>query len=428
MYLNRKRCQLNRIITLLCAWLLGAPCVRGQLKTYVQANTVAIRTIDPADTAFADLVLLGAAIGDARVVMLGEQDHGDAPTFLAKTRIIKYLHEVKGFDVLAFESDFFALNEGWRKAGRSSPALDSFLRYNIFPIWTECDACADLFYRYLPATQATGRPLVVSGFDNQVVLQYSKQNLVHYLDSTFRVLPFGQTTAFRKSFLPYVSSFFRNYRFPEEDARSAAAWQLFNRQANSLLSQLGATAGAGLPAMVLVNLKAFAGELFYRSDHKTMMAYRDGQMAANLRWLLESAYPGKKLMVWAANAHIMDNAQMANLGDYFTFRTMGTAFAADSLLRRQTYILGFTSAQGRAGRLTSTATYKVPAVARNSYESWMGKMPFAFTDFKTLRQQGAFTPFYSKALSFNILADWTQLFDGLFFIHTMYPCTPFEQR
>src|SRR5690348_11659139 len=83
------------------------------IEEYVRNHTSAIQTIDPDQTNFADLLPIGKAIGDARIVFLGEHDHGDAPTFLAKTRLIKYLHEQMGFDVLAFESDFYALTQGW---------------------------------------------------------------------------------------------------------------------------------------------------------------------------------------------------------------------------------------------------------------------------------------------------------------------------
>lgn len=86
-------------------------CVQKDIKQFVVENRVDILSISPDSTDFSDLEAIGKAIGDSRIVMLGEQDHGDAPTFLAKTRLIKYLHEQKGFNVLAFESDFFALNE-----------------------------------------------------------------------------------------------------------------------------------------------------------------------------------------------------------------------------------------------------------------------------------------------------------------------------
>lgn len=104
------------------------------IKQYVQKNIIPITTIEPDSIDYKDLEAIGNAIGDSKVVMLGEQDHGDAPTFLAKTRLIKYLHEKKSFNVLAFESDFFGLNEGWNKLDKSKSSIESFIRDNIFPI------------------------------------------------------------------------------------------------------------------------------------------------------------------------------------------------------------------------------------------------------------------------------------------------------
>lgn len=63
-------------------------------------RAVAVRSIDPGDEDFADLQPIARALRNARIVLLGEATHGDGGTFLAKSRLIKFLHQELGFDVL----------------------------------------------------------------------------------------------------------------------------------------------------------------------------------------------------------------------------------------------------------------------------------------------------------------------------------------
>src|SRR5690349_11526457 len=51
---------------------------------WVKANATPIASTDPANTNFQDLEPLKLAIGNARIVMLGEETHLDGTTFFAK--------------------------------------------------------------------------------------------------------------------------------------------------------------------------------------------------------------------------------------------------------------------------------------------------------------------------------------------------------
>jgi hypothetical protein len=75
---------------------------------WLRHNAIVVRSIHPNDTNFVDLAPLIERIGRARIVLLGEQTHADGATFLAKTRIIRFLHERMGFGVLAWEASLFA--------------------------------------------------------------------------------------------------------------------------------------------------------------------------------------------------------------------------------------------------------------------------------------------------------------------------------
>jgi erythromycin esterase len=149
---------------------------QSRIKNFVVGSARTLYSISISDTNYTDLEVIGHAIGNSRFVMLGEQDHGDAPTFKAKARLIRYLHEKHGFNVLAFESDFFGLTGGYEDVRRTTLNLDSLLQGNLFPIWTTCDQFSDT-WNYLRYSSTTNNPLHLAGIDNQLHGSYTAEHL-----------------------------------------------------------------------------------------------------------------------------------------------------------------------------------------------------------------------------------------------------------
>ena len=116
----------NRYILLLVALL--APSFsfsQKDVKDFIlqQVKEIKYQSFDQNQESFDFLDLL---VKDKKVVFLGAQDPGDAPTIAVKSRIIKHLHQKLGFNVVLFESDFFALND-------SQNSVE-----NIHEYWEEC--------------------------------------------------------------------------------------------------------------------------------------------------------------------------------------------------------------------------------------------------------------------------------------------------
>ena len=70
---------------------------------------IALRTLDPAEP-LDDLEWLDEAIGDARVVAIGESAHYNHEFFRLRHRLLRYLAERHGFGAYAMETGFV---EGW---------------------------------------------------------------------------------------------------------------------------------------------------------------------------------------------------------------------------------------------------------------------------------------------------------------------------
>ncbi len=397
------------------------------IKDYVIKNAVTLKTVSPDSTDDADLKPIGGAIGNAKIVMLGEQDHGDAPTFLAKTRLIKYLHEKKGFNVLAFESDFFALNYGWDRTSKNSPVIDSFILKNIFSVWTTCDACNSLLFKYIPATYTTASPLIITGFDSQQYLNFSYYNMPRILDSTIRAmeLPITREPNYKSEILPVIDSIKRwSVFYPKDTAgieKGIGYLHVIRDQLAGKVNQNNFWLYAidneiGLANEIKETIKAG------RSDDKG----RDARMAANLEWLMRTKFKDQKVIVWAADIHIARNIKISRYYPQMA-ETMGDKFMESIANPEEVYSIGFTSYEGMAGRVGSPG-YEIKNKIRNSFETWFtAKQPYAFVDFKKFNKlnPGYNENFYASPITHFVgEGQWNQVFDGLFFIRDMYRCIP----
>lgn len=101
---------------------------------------------------------LAAAIGDSRIVLLGENGHGVGSITEAKVELVFYLADALGFDVLIFESGFFECGNAGRQA--DLPARDRLYACLRYPF--QHAEALPLF-----STPEAGEALSIEGMDIQ---------------------------------------------------------------------------------------------------------------------------------------------------------------------------------------------------------------------------------------------------------------------
>ncbi len=406
----------------------GHSRAQTDIKRFVQDNAKPVHSLD-FNGPFNDLECIGEAVGDARVVMLGEQSHGDGSAFLAKSRLIRYLHEVKGFNVLAFESDFYGLTAGWSSTGRDSASIRQFLQHHVYPIWSFSDECKELFYKYLPQTHRAGNGIQVAGIDPQMHGAFTKKHLRNRLKAYFEkhqssVAQFQPQQAACLNLTDTVNllnSRPRAYLDSLLQTSFQTRLRQFQSAVKTLCSQMPDNARNSEEYLALKNLDVFASELLEPDQAKSSML-RDEMMSENLKWLVTHRYPDEKIIVWAANRHIMKNSLTAFKKRSLNTGSLGTAFTDDPGLAKQTYVLGITSLMGSSKTIYQKTTFAIP-MTKTGFESWFDPaMQYGFLDMKRSADPIRDTFFSMKARGHGaVTAKWFSVFDGMLYIREMIP-------
>ena len=436
--MNAGRCFSALLVSLTLASAAGAqesprPVVSGEelarRVNWLRQNASPFRTANPADDDYADLAPIGRAIGNAQVVLLGEQSHGDGTVFLAKTRLIRYLHEQLGFDVLAFESGLYDMRVAWDSLKSGENPARAFRR-GVFPIWAGSQQVQPLI-DYLGAQAKGARPLELAGFDSQLTGSASREGLVRDLMSMLSKHPFEITGVNDwRDFRTVIDSVasggvYRN--------KPAAVMQLAYLSELRRIREAAQDWPADDPEVSFwqQNLKSLDGHSRFAFSFSptnrsvTDNNRRDIQMGENLVWLADQRYKGRKIIVWAATFHIARNLpgidtrmpsmtykDLVTMGDV-AWRTLGTRM----------YSIGFVASRGKAGAWMQPQPRLLPEVPRESLEgTWSAAgHNFAFLD---LRAQPADawtrTAVVSGPLGYApMVGNWSDVLDGIVYTRTM---------
>jgi len=406
--------------------------VRASRIAWLEQHTHELDSLDLDDSEFEDLEAFGKAVGDARIVMLGEQSHGDGTTFRAKARLIRFLHEEMGFDVLAFESGLYDMHKVWERIRAGEDARKA-ARRGLFGIWSLSRQVQPLI-DYVGERAQSRRPLELAGFDCQFNGSARRDRLVDDLNAFLAAQGVDAAS---------VADWSRFCTVLDKiaDGSIAGQWKPSEEERDLVLSTIDALAGriAGAQGAEA----AFWRQLFRSTKAQTQyrlqfdpnnmtvaaLSLRDAAMADNLIWLAREAFPRRKIIVWAATYHNMRNPHLIDTGmpnlSYANTTTMGhlvwQAFGG------AVYNVGFTAYEGQVGMVGSEPQELSPP-SPDSLEGLWGETRHdnAFLDLRRIPTGGDWLrmPLVSQPLGYGpMLADWSQVLDAMVFTRTMRPST-----
>ncbi|MGH9348584.1 MAG: erythromycin esterase family protein [Vicinamibacterales bacterium] len=432
-----------------CAVLLAAVLVfsievsqpenRSAQIEWLSRNAVPIRSIDPtvADDDFNDLNPLIPAIGDAQVVVLGEQSHGDGATFLAKGRLIKFLHQRMGFDVLAWEAGLFNCRDMDAAVRDRALPVEEAMGRGLYPIWA-LSAQVKPVFEYARSVAGTNRPLEMIGVDHQFS---GVGGATRWRDAMIAFVDKADPTLLSE---PLRSSLLRDLTVLKPDSGAASIravaekWRALPVTLDAARARLESTHDARDFALMrrtaddalfslegIARLREAAGQ--FKATDSNM---RDQRMGETLVWLANERYKGRRLIVWAAMFHALYDPSAIKLGPGATFSyenvlTMGQV--ARTSLGAAIYTIGFTAADGKAGDVTGGRTLDLKVTNDGSFEDLSTNVGprFLFLDLRTLPNANWLRrPTRARPLGYSpIETDWTRQMDAFVFTRTMFPST-----
>lgn len=319
---------------------------------WLREHAYPLASISPDDTDFSDLEPLRESLEGVRVVLLGEADHNAGTDFLARSRLVKFLHREMDFDVLAFEAPLYAMRVAWDSIRSGGPAREA-LRSGLWGFWSDAEQMQSLI-RYIGEQAGGERPLEVAGFDPRPWLDPWTPNtpprfaedLADLLRTENLQSPLADPGSPEYDILETIAGQ-RGFEHPPDSDRWAAFFRAVDRTVDDL-ELLGSDEGR-FWAEALRGVRCHARAEVGLVDEREPECFRSEQMGRHLAWLARERYPDRKIIAWAGTAHVTRDQE--GIGRARPGPAMGRPVW--DALGEASYVIGTVSYRGTENQIVS---------------------------------------------------------------------------
>ncbi|MFW5433386.1 erythromycin esterase family protein [Paenibacillus apiarius] len=370
---------------------------RQEWTEWMRQNAIALDSIQPETTKdtvvpaerFTDLEALKPLLQDKRIVYLGESSHGAAEYNSAKTRLIQYLHQELGFNVVAFETNLGNAASAYGSMTTREPIAT--MKDSIFRIWRVQENVP--LFQYMKDTQKTNTPLALAGFDMQPQGQLisgewmgDEKLAKRFQEAELELDKWQQSEdveAYRQA-KPKLLDVYKQVRqlLPKRSEALRSQYpdnphivKLTERALDNRIEVVDQYMEISIPSTSFLNGKSADYMTIIRSSE-----YRYRMMADNLIWLATNVYPNEKIIVWAHNGHIAKaySKEMNSLPR----RHMGELMQSTKF-KDESYVIGLFMGGGTNAHVAGGFSDVLPPMA-HSVEEVMKSAghPYTFVDMR----------------------------------------------
>jgi erythromycin esterase len=323
--------KMNKLYVLGLLFLINSLIATGQNSSewdkWIKANSYGLLLSDTGN--YQDLAFLKETLKDKRIVFLGENSHGVSEFTTLKSRMIRFLHDSLGFEVLAFESN---LGDAYYANSQITSSDNKTSIYNSLSSLWHVEEIVPLF-NYIRSTHQTPNPLILSGVDFQASNgSYTFSRFLHDLinpidpsyakniretDSTVTRAIVRAWTMFSQlskeeiasnlKKIPEWLSFYANLQdYLEKNENEFQLKQSQNLKLASYCIQdrIDCIHHGIRDSAYMANKLSECCNVQQMTVGKLWDKYRDYKMEEHLNFLYSELYKGKKIIVWAQDSHI----------------------------------------------------------------------------------------------------------------------------